>query len=74
MHVIKMTIAPESSFSVAPGNLVDGNMSLGVLTEWTGATRITDGGNIDFSAFGGGIRNQDATPENGGLFRGQTDP
>nr|WP_313023560.1 hypothetical protein [Brucella intermedia] len=75
MDVIEMTIAPESSITVAHGNLVDGNTSLGCMTEWTGATRIASGANIDFSAYGGGIRNlQDATPGNGGTVSWATRP
>lgn len=75
MDVIEMTIAPESSITVAHGNLVDGNTSLGCMTEWTGATRIASRANIDFSAYGGGIRNlQDATPGNGGTVSWATRP
>jgi outer membrane autotransporter protein len=67
MDVVGPNAAPASTITVAQGRLVDGNRSLGSLTGSAAATRVASGAAIDFSAFGGTIRNlQDATPGNGG--------
>lgn len=74
MDVIGTNAAPASTITVAYGRLVDGNRSLGNLTGFTGATRVAAGATIDFSAYGGVIRNlQDATPGNGGTVSWASD-
>ncbi len=67
MDVVGTPTAQDATITVAFGRLVDGNGSLGNLTSNAGATRVATGATIDFSGYGGTIRNlQDASPGNGG--------
>ena len=67
MDVVGTPTAQDATITVAFGRLVDGNGSLGNLTSIAGATRVATGATIDFSGYGGTIRNlQDASPGNGG--------